>query len=144
MACTKSGKVVGWQLMPAAFDESQAIPCVMHGVDSQKEQASSKPQSSGTLNGFSQRSEVQVPSSATKSVAEARSSSTSTDPGKSGRLSKGLPPATSVSRDSHRILAGSTRSQLQNGVFEDTSIRNTRAVLGENMQASVSRAGRIA
>ena len=99
MACTKSGKIVGWQLMPAAYDESQAIPCVMHGADDQgqKGQAASKTQSSGNLNGFSKKAEVQVPSSTPKPQAEARSSSIPLDTGKSGRISKGLPPATSVS-----------------------------------------------
>ena len=85
--------------MPAAFDESQATPCIMHGVDSQgqKGQANSKAQLSGNLNGFTKKPEVQIPSSATKPPAEARSSSALAETGKSARINKGLPPATSVS-----------------------------------------------
>lgn len=102
VACTKSGKLVGWQLLQAAFDESHTTPCVLHGVDSNALVAPSpgKTSSTGGLNGFNKKAEAQgsmSPSSAApKPLPERGSSSGSLEAGKSARSSKGLPPVTGV------------------------------------------------
>ena len=99
MACTKSGKVVGWQLLQAAFGESQSTPCILHGVDgpAQKSQPDGKAVTGGGLNGFSKKGESQSASVA-KPLPERHSSSSSLEGAKAGRNPKGLPPTTSVSK----------------------------------------------
>lgn len=99
VACTRNGKVVGWQLLQAAFEDSQSPACILHGVESSPSKGVESTQATESLNGHSKRGAGQTVEESTSSSGppERGSSSGSLESGKAGRSGKGQPPEQKVS-----------------------------------------------